>query len=116
MAARAYRNDGTGKFTDVTASVMPAGASGRLWDVEVADLDKDGALDVFMGAWGTQAILMLGTVDQPVGIRKGSKREKRGSASKSKRTGSGLRSGQAAGVPFPWKSGENLSDGRALAP
>lgn len=72
LPAKAYRNDGKGKFTDATADVMPAGVTGRLWDVEVADLDRDGALDVFMGAWGTQAMLMLGTVKQPVSIdRKG---------------------------------------------
>ena len=121
LAARAYRNDGTGKFTDVTASVMPAGASGRLWDVEVADLDKDGALDVFMGAWGTQAILMLGTVDQPVGVRKGSKPEKRGSDPKPKR-GTGVQvppkphNGRAAGAHFPWNNGDSRSNGRSLAP
>lgn len=70
LPAKAYRNDSKGKFTDATAEVMPAGAGGRLWDVEVADLDKDGALDVFMGAWGTQAILMLGAVKQPVSIKR----------------------------------------------
>jgi hypothetical protein len=116
LPARAYRNDGTGKFTDVTLTVMPAGASGRLWDVEVADLDQDGALDVFMGAWGTQAILILGTVDQPVGVRKGIKTEKRRSAPKPKRPASGVHSGRATAVPFPWKNGESLSDGRVLIP
>jgi hypothetical protein len=70
LPARAYRNDGKGRFTDATEAVMPAGASGRLWDVEVADLDRDGTLDVFMGAWGTQAVLLLGTVKQAAGIRK----------------------------------------------
>lgn len=67
---RAYRNDGKGKFTDATAEVMPPSAVGRGWDVEVADLDKDGTLDMFLGGWGTQARLLLGTVKQPVSLGK----------------------------------------------
>ena len=63
---RAYRNDGKGFFSDVTSEVMPASAVGRGWDVEVADLNKDGALDMAMGGWGTQARLLFGTVQQPV--------------------------------------------------
>ena len=89
LPARAYRNDGKGRFTDATDAVMPAGAAGRLWDVEVADLDKDGALDVFMGAWGTQAILMLGTVKQPAGIRKPGKPGKPGKRLRSGSLGPG---------------------------
>jgi hypothetical protein len=68
-AFRAYRNDGKGFFTDVTAEAMPATAVGRGWDVEVADLNDDGALDMALGGWGTQARLLLGTVKQPVSIR-----------------------------------------------
>ncbi len=66
---RAYRNDGKGFFTDVTSEVMPASAVGRGWDVEVADVNGDGALDMGLGGWGTQARLLLGTVKQPVFLR-----------------------------------------------
>jgi hypothetical protein len=108
LQAKAYRNDGTGKFTDVTATAMPAGAAGRLWDVEVADLDKDGSLDVFMGAWGTQAILMLGTVKQPVGIKNGRKGPQG--------FGNGLpllgSDGKMVGAnSFPWKGDALQADG-----
>ena len=77
MAWRAYRNDGKGFFTDATAEVMPAGSTGRGWDVEAADLNKDGALDVFLGCWGTQARLFLGTVKQPSGLRPAGKLPRR---------------------------------------
>ena len=68
-AFRAYRNDGKGFFTDVTAEAMPTTAVGRGWDVKVADLNGDGALDIALGGWGTQARLLLGTVKQPVSLR-----------------------------------------------
>ncbi|MDQ3001705.1 MAG: VCBS repeat-containing protein [Fibrobacterota bacterium] len=68
-AFRAYRNDGKGIFSDATSEVMPSTAVGKGWDVEVADLNDDGALDMALGGWGTQARLLLGTVRQPVSIR-----------------------------------------------
>ncbi|HKP94794.1 MAG TPA: VCBS repeat-containing protein [Fibrobacteria bacterium] len=114
LDAKAYRNDGTGTFTDVTATVMPAGASGRLWDVETADLDRDGTLDVFMGAWGTQAILILGTVDQPAAIRKRDAPPAKAGGRKRSRAKSGP--GRAAGFLFAWEDRETLSDGRVPAP
>ena len=60
LQVRAYRNDGTGHFADVTAEVMPDQTVGRCWDVEAGDVDGDGVLDVLIGGWGTQARLLLG--------------------------------------------------------
>lgn len=60
LQVRAYRNDGTGRFTDVTGTVMPAETRGRGWDVETGDVNGDGRPDVFIGGWDTQVRLLLG--------------------------------------------------------
>ena len=60
LQVRAYRNDGTGHFTDVTGTVMPAETRGRGWDVETGDVNGDGVPDVFIGGWDTQVRLLLG--------------------------------------------------------
>ncbi|HEY0714671.1 MAG TPA: VCBS repeat-containing protein, partial [Polyangia bacterium] len=62
---RAYRNDGRGTFTDATEAVFPPTAKGRIWSVSTADVDGDGTRDIFAGAWGTQALLLLGRVKAP---------------------------------------------------
>ena len=43
-----YRNDGDGRFTDVTAQAGPAGRGGKGLGVCCADFDGDGDLDLFV--------------------------------------------------------------------
>jgi hypothetical protein len=58
---RAYANDGTGRFTDVTERVIPSETVGRSWGMAVGDLDGDGIDDIFIGGWRSQARLLLGS-------------------------------------------------------
>ncbi|WP_177181273.1 FG-GAP repeat domain-containing protein [Parapedobacter koreensis] len=57
---RAYRNDGKGYFTDVTAEVIPESVVGRNWNITIGDLDGDGIDDAFVGGWASQGRLLLG--------------------------------------------------------
>jgi VCBS repeat protein/FG-GAP repeat protein len=59
MQLRAWRNDGKGHFTDVTLTAMPNSVVGRHWSMAVGDLDGDKRDDLLVGAWGTQARLLL---------------------------------------------------------
>lgn len=60
LQLRAYANDGKGRFSDVTAAVIPATTVGRSWSMAKGDVNGDGVEDLFVGAWGTQARLLLG--------------------------------------------------------
>ncbi len=42
-------NDGQGRFTDVTKAALPEAISGPGLGVEIADFDRDGALDLYVG-------------------------------------------------------------------
>ena len=57
---RAFRNDGTGHFTDVTDEVLPPTVVGRNWNITIGDLNGDGIDDAFVGGWGSQGRLLVG--------------------------------------------------------
>ncbi len=60
LQLRAYINDGTGRFRDVTTSALPDTVSGRSWSMAVGDVNRDGIDDLFIGGWGTQLRLLFG--------------------------------------------------------
>lgn len=64
LPVRAYANDGSGNFTDVTAEVLPNETAGRNWGTDVGDLDGDGSEDLFIGGFGTQARLLFGRASE----------------------------------------------------
>ena len=52
---RLWINDGTGRFTDVTAARMPSLKVRFSWDLEVADVDNDHDLDVLVSCNAARA-------------------------------------------------------------
>jgi hypothetical protein len=58
---RVLRNRGDGHFQDETAAILPDTARGRCFDVETADLDGDGRLDLYLSSRGDRDRLLLRT-------------------------------------------------------
>ncbi|NKB68874.1 MAG: T9SS type A sorting domain-containing protein [Candidatus Latescibacteria bacterium] len=57
---RVYENDGSGVFTDATARVLPPGIRGSGFDIEAADYNADGRIDLYLAGRGTPDLLLLG--------------------------------------------------------
>ena len=54
-----YLNDGTGQFTE-DQTVLPEGIDGRGFDIDFADLNRDGINDLFLSNRGSQDFLLFG--------------------------------------------------------
>jgi hypothetical protein len=57
---RVYLNDGAGRFREATTEVFPDGITGVGFDVEGADFDGDGLMDLFLASRGTVDRLLMG--------------------------------------------------------
>lgn len=53
-------NDGTGRFTNNTATILPPTAQGNGFDAEAADFNGDGKLDLYLASRGRVDRLLLG--------------------------------------------------------
>lgn len=56
---RVYLNDGEGRYTDETDTVFPEGVTGRGLDVEAADFNGDGRLDLYLSNRQGRDLLLL---------------------------------------------------------
>lgn len=66
---RVYRNDGQGFFEDATGEVFPAGVLGNGLDIEAADYDGDGGIDLYLASRGGVDRL-LRTITSPLPFRR----------------------------------------------
>jgi hypothetical protein len=55
-----YLNDGKGKFTEGTRSILPEGIGGRGFDIDFFDLNGDNIKDLFLSNRGSQDFLLFG--------------------------------------------------------
>ena len=56
-----YLNDGKGKFTDATGTLLPESIKGRGFDIDFMDFNGDGVKDLFLSNRGSQDFLLFGT-------------------------------------------------------
>ena len=56
-----YLNNGKGKFTDATGSIIPENITGRGFDIDFVDFNGDNIKDLFLSNRGTQDFLLFGT-------------------------------------------------------
>ncbi len=59
MPYRAFRNDGSGRFS-AAPEALPSGTAGNGFDIEAGDFDGDGRLDLFLASRGGPDRLLLG--------------------------------------------------------
>lgn len=57
---RVYLNDGQGRFTDATGGLLPASAGVNGLDIEAADFNGDGVMDLYVASRGGTDRLLLG--------------------------------------------------------
>lgn len=55
-----YLNDGKGKFTKASGTIIPGGIDGRGFDIDFIDLNGDGIKDLFLSNRGSQDFLLFG--------------------------------------------------------
>ena len=55
-----YLNDGKGKFTDATGTLLPENIKGRGFDIDFMDFNGDGVNDLFLSNRGSQDFLLFG--------------------------------------------------------
>ena len=66
---RVYRNDGNGRFELATEAIFPPDVVGVGFDVEPADFDGDGLLDLYLASRGTPDRLLTGREPDRSGSR-----------------------------------------------